>query len=164
MFQKVILKLGEDTQQILLDGTIPVMAVRASQVSQIILQHTNDRIQPWTFSLNLKNYSFQAKILKPKALQVKSSDHKVLQMKATQLPVLINNATTGHKLQGSRIDSLFVHNWSYVMNWVYVMLSCVWTHAGLFCRKELSKDLQKYAVLEALKWMLHYFQAKALTH
>jgi PIF1-like helicase len=33
-FQKVVLKLGEATWQILLDGTIPVMAVRTSQVSR----------------------------------------------------------------------------------------------------------------------------------
>jgi hypothetical protein len=104
-FQKVVLKPGEDTQQILLDGTIPVTAVRASQVSHIVLQHTNDRIQPRTFSLKPKKYSFKAKILKPQALQVGGSEHEVLQMKATQLPVLINNATTGHKLQGSGVDS-----------------------------------------------------------
>jgi hypothetical protein len=86
-------------------------------------------------------------------------------MKATQLPVLINNATTGHKLQGSGVvDSLFVHNWSYVTNWVYAMLSRVKTRAGLFCRKELSKDLQKYAVPEALQSMLHCFRSRAPTY
>ena len=37
-------------------------------------------------------------------------------MKATQLPIIVNNATTGHKLQGSGVDTLFVHNWSYVTN------------------------------------------------
>jgi hypothetical protein len=65
-----------------------------------------------------------------------------------QLQVLVNNATTGHKLQRSGIDSLFVHNWSYVTNWPYVMLSRVKTRAGLFCRKKLSRDLSKYAVPE----------------
>jgi hypothetical protein len=137
------------------------MAVRATQVSHIVLQHSNDRIQPRTFSLKPKKYSLKAKILKPRALQVGGSNHEVLQMKATQLPVLINNATTGHKLQGSGVDSLFVHNWSYVTNWVYVMLSRVRTHAGLFCRKELSKDLQKYAVPKALKQMLQNLPAAA---
>ena len=63
-------------------------------------------------------------------------------MKAKQLPLLINNATTGHKLQGSRVDTLFVHNWSNVTNWTYVMLSCIKTHAGLFCQKKLGNDLQ----------------------
>jgi hypothetical protein len=28
-------------------------------------------------------------------------------MKSVQLPVLINNATTGHKLQGSGVEELF---------------------------------------------------------
>ena len=57
-------------------------------------------------------------------------------MQATQVPILINNATTGHKLQGSSVDSLFVHNWSYVTIWVYVMLSRVRTRAGPFCTVE----------------------------
>jgi hypothetical protein len=85
-------------------------------------------------------------------------------MKGTQLLLLINNATTGHKLQGSGVDSLFVHNWSYVQNWVYIMLSRVKTRAGLFCRKPLSRDLNKYAVPEALRRMLHNFRSKALTY
>ena len=37
-------------------------------------------------------------------------------MKATQLPIIIKNATAGHKLQDSGVDTLFVHNWSYVTN------------------------------------------------
>jgi hypothetical protein len=32
------------------------------------------------------------------------------------LPVVSNNATTGHKLQGSSVDSIFVHNWIYEKN------------------------------------------------
>ena len=64
-------------------------------------------------------------------------------MKAMQLPMVVNNATTGHKLQGSGVDCLFVHNWSYVTNWVYVVLSRVKTRAGLFCRKPISTDLRK---------------------
>ena len=140
-------------------------AVRTSQVSYIVLRHCNDRIQPpATFSLQPKRQTFKAKILKPRPLQVKGNERELLQMKATQLPVLINNVTTGHKLQGSGVDSLFVHNWSYVTNWVYVMLSRVKTRAGLFCRKELSKDLQKYAVPQALQSMLHCFRSKAPTY
>jgi hypothetical protein len=114
---------------------------------------------PSTFSLKPKQHSsFKAKVLKPQVLQIKGDEHEVLQMKAYQLSVLINNITTGHKLQGSGVDSLFVHNWwSYVQNWVHVMLSCVKTHAGLFCRKALSKDLTKHVVPEALQRMLHQF-------
>jgi hypothetical protein len=163
-FEKVVLKAGEEPQQVLLDGTIPVAAVLASQVSYIVLRHSNDHIRPATFSLKPKQHTFRAKILKPRALQVKGDERELLQMKATQPAFVINNATTGHKLQGSGVDSLFVHNWSYVTNWVYVMLSRVKTRQGLFCRKPLSKDLSKYAVPEALRNMIERFRTRAPTY
>ena len=79
--------------------------------------------------------------MKPQALQIKGDEREQIKMKAKQLPIIVNNATTGHKLQGSGVDCLFVHNWSYVTNWVYVMLSWVKTLKGLFCHKKLSWDL-----------------------
>jgi hypothetical protein len=158
-FQKVVLKPGEEPHHVLLDDTVPVPAVLASQVSYIVLHHSNERIRPSTFSLKPRQHTFRTNIMKPRVLQVKSDEHETLQMKACQLPLLINNATTGHRLQGSGVDSLFVHNWSYVQNWVYVMLSRVKTRAGLFCRKPLSYDLTKYAVPEALQRMLHQFRS-----
>jgi hypothetical protein len=42
-------------------------------------------------------------------------------MKGVQLPVVSNNATTGHKLQGSSVHSIFVHAWIYEKNWAYVV-------------------------------------------
>jgi hypothetical protein len=160
---KVVLKSGEMAEQILLGNEIPVNAVKASQVDHIILEHVNDPIHPATFSLKPKGYTFKAKVLKPRSIQVKDDDRETLCMKATQVPVLVNNATTGHKLQGSGVDKLFVHNWSYVTNWVYVMLSRVRTRRGLFARKKLSKDLRKYAVPEALKKMLECFRSRSPT-
>jgi hypothetical protein len=73
-------------------------------------------------------------------------------MKATQVPVLVNNATpTGHTLQGSGVDNLFVHNWSYVQNSVCVMISHVKTHAGLFSRTPLSTYLKNMQSLTNCK-------------
>jgi hypothetical protein len=161
--ETVVLKPDEQPHYVLLDGTVPVAAVLASQVSYVVLRHSNDRIRPATFSIKPKEHTFKAKILKPRILQVKGNERELLGMKATQVPVLVNNATTGHKLQGSGVDSLFVHNWSYVTNWVYVMLSRVKTRAGLFCRKTLSKDLSRYAVPQALKKMLEHFRTKVPT-
>jgi hypothetical protein len=43
-FQKLILKPGEVTQQVLLNGTIPVAAVHASQVSHVLLHYINKHI------------------------------------------------------------------------------------------------------------------------
>jgi hypothetical protein len=163
-FQKIVLKPGEVTQQVTLDGDIPVAAVRVSQVDHVVLWHTNSRIQPATFSLQPKRQTFKAQILKPRTLRVGGSERETLQMKATQLPLLINNATTGHKLQGTGVDAIFVHNWSYVTNWVYVMLSHVRTHAGLFARQKLSNDLSKYDVPLALQRMLQQFRSKAPTY
>jgi hypothetical protein len=88
---------------------------------------------------------------------MKGDEREKLDMKGIQLPLLVNNATTGHKLQGSGVDNLFVHSLSYVTNWAYVMLSRVKTQGGLFCRQALSQYLTKYAVPDALKRMMDRF-------
>ena len=85
-------------------------------------------------------------------------------MKAKQLPVIINNATTGHKLQGSGVKSVFVHTWSYTTNWAYVMLSRVKTKNGLFMRRPISKDLRRCSVPPALVRMLNRFRRCSPTY
>ena len=159
--EKVVLKPCITPQSIILQNNIKVSAVCASNVSQIVLRHRNDRIQPQVFSVEPKKYIFKARILKPRLLQVKGEEYETLEMKGIQMPILINNATTGHKLQGSGVKNLFVHSWSYVTNWPYVMLSRVKTRKGLFCRRALSKDLCKYAVPDALLRMLEKFQKRS---
>jgi len=116
------------------------------------------------FQVKPTKHTFKASILKPRLLQVKGKERESLQMKATQIQVVSNSATTGHKLQGTGVENLFVHNWSYVTNWVYVILSRVKTRAGLYCRKPLSSDLSKYAVPESLKKMIRHFQRKSVTY
>ena len=113
-------------------GKIPIKAVYASQVLSVKLLHTNQKIIPQTFLVKPKERYFNANILKPRALQVKDDDHETLKMKATQLPVISNHATTGHKLQGASVDKLFIHSWSYTMNWPYVVLSTLRMSEGLF--------------------------------
>jgi hypothetical protein len=135
-----------------------------SQVSHIVVRHCNPRVNPAVFSIEPKKHSFKGRLLKPRMLQTRGNDRENLRMKACQIPVLINNATTGHKLQGSGVDILFVHNWSYTTNWPYVMLSRVKTRDGLFLRKKLSKDLRKYAVPESLQRMLRRFSRRAPTY
>jgi PIF1-like helicase len=153
--ENVVLKPGEVPQNIVLnDINITIYGVQATQVLHIVLHHCNSRVQPQVFLLQPKQYSFTAKILKPRSLQVKGNDREVLHMKCIQLPILINNATTGHKLQGSGVNNLFIHKWSYVTNWPYVMLSRVKTRMGLFCRDRLSTNLHKYAVPDALNKLL----------
>ena len=60
-----------------------------------------------------------------------------------QFGLLVNIATTGHKLQGMSKDIIIVSDWDYrTSNWVYVVLSRVRTLSGLFLEKPL--DSEKY--------------------
>ena len=49
----------------------------------------------------------------------------------TQVPVICNSATTGHKLQGQTKTNLVIAVWSARKNWNYVALSRVATRSGL---------------------------------
>eukprot|EP00978_Attheya_sp_CCMP212_P038127 scaffold185796_cov63-Attheya_sp.AAC.1 len=149
--EKVVLKAGTQIQQVMLKNGVNVAAVKASQVSYIMLCHCNDQIVPAVFSIKPKQHTFKAKLPKPKAMQVKNDEREIIKMTAIQVPVLINNVTTGHKLQGLGVNNLFVHNWSYVQNWVYAMLSHVKTHGGLFSRTPLSTDLKNMQSLTNCK-------------
>jgi len=159
--EKIILKQGTVIKNVSVDGGILVKGVLASDVSSVTLRHCNDRILPATFTMSPKQFTFRARIAKPESLRTKPNEKEFVSMRATQLPFVINNATTGHKLQGSGVDSLFVHSWSYVTNWVYVMLSRVKTRRGLHIRKHLSKDLSKYKMPDNLKRMIRAFKDKA---
>jgi hypothetical protein len=159
--EKVILKQGVQLQSVILSGDISVPAVGASDVAYILLRHSNKRINPATFKVMPKKHTFKASMLIPRSMQVTGAEREDFRMKATQIPIVSNNATTGHKLQGSGVESLFVHNWSYVTNWVYVMLSRVKTRAGLYCRKPISTDVNKYAVPESLTNMLASFRTRS---
>ena len=59
-------------------------------------------------------------------------------MKLTQLPIVCNIATTGHKLQGTTKEKIVVIDFNYgLRNWIYVVLSRVTSLAGLFLKKPL---------------------------
>ena len=79
---------------------------------------------------------------------------KMVKMKATQLPIISNQATTRHKLQGASINQLFVNNWNYTTNWPYVVLSRLQSSKGLYLHNKLSADLTKYAMPWQLQRMI----------
>ena len=87
----------------ILIGKLPVKAVSASQVISIVLKHNNPKILPYTFKLEPIEFRITARILKPQLLRMKEDDREMVKMKATQLPVISNQTTTGHKLQGARL-------------------------------------------------------------
>ena len=102
---------------------LPAKTIYATQVVSIVLKHNNPKIIPNTFQLEPIEFCITTRILKPKLLQMKEDDCEMVKMKAKQLPVISNQATTGHKLQGASINQLFVNNWNYSTNWPYVVLS-----------------------------------------
>jgi len=84
-----------------------------------------------------------------------------LKLRATQLPFISNDATTGHKLQGCSVENLFVHEWTKTCkNWIYVVLSRVRTLSGLFCRDRLPTDIELYSIPEELTGMMERMKRK----
>ena len=107
----------------ILISKLPVKGIHVSQVVSIVLKHNNPKIIPNMFQLEPTQFCITARILKPKPFQIKEDDRKMVKMKATQFPVISNQVTTRHKLQGASIYQLFVNNWNYTTNWPYVVLS-----------------------------------------
>jgi hypothetical protein len=81
-------------------------------------------------------------------------------MKATQIFVSVNNATTVHKLQGSTIVSILVNSLTMVKKWAYVVLSRVQTISGLFLNETLDTILSIYAMSAEPLSMKNRFREK----
>ena len=86
---RVCLKPNIIPIQILI-SMLPVKAVYASQVISIVLKHNNPKISPNMFKLEPIECRITTRILKPQLLQMKEDNHKMVKMKATQLPVISN--------------------------------------------------------------------------
>ena len=153
----VLLKRGEHHFDIVIDDCI-VPAIFASQVEHVQLRHENKTIQPQVFNVQPRQYSIYAYMQQPGTKSTKKQHKDRVEMKLNQLSFTSNTATTGHKLQGSGVDDLFVHSWSYKDNWPYVVLSRVRTILGLFLREPLSLDLKKYAMPADLQRKIQKFR------
>jgi len=98
-FEKLVVKPNAVVHTVILSNGVAVKAVCASDVNHIMLRHTNKRVKPQVLTLEPKQYTFKAKILKRSALQTEGDEREDIRMKAVQLLVIINYARTGHKLQ-----------------------------------------------------------------
>ena len=74
-----------------------------------------------------------------------SNAHIEFSVSMTQFPVNLNNATTGHKLQGMSLDALIVPSFpnkklnALFKNWKYVVLSRVRTLSELYLLENMTK-------------------------
>ena len=64
---------------------LPVKAIYASQVVSIVLKHNNPKIIPNTFQLEPIEFCITTRILKPKPLQMKEDNCKMVKMKANTI-------------------------------------------------------------------------------
>jgi hypothetical protein len=159
--EKVILKEGHDYTNVLIDNNISIRMVYASDVNYIKCKHSNSNIIQSIFTIKPKMNNFKVKISLPQHLENMHNIAQTYTMRAMQIPIIINNATTGHKLQGSRVEKLFVHSWHYRKNWPYVVLSRVKQFSGLYLRKKLDSNLNKYKLPKDLTTMSNYFKNQA---
>ena len=144
--EQVVFHPGETTFTVELDSGVSVRGVFASQVDRLILRHQHKDMRQVLFHVKPEEYTVDADWPIPKSLQTGSATER-LPMKMFQIPVVRNTATTGHKLQGKTVKSIFVYEWHYGLNWPYVVLSRVTTMDGVYIRNELdSMDMTKYAV------------------
>ena len=128
----VKLKENETLAKTNIGNNLYIPSISSLHIDYITLIHENKKILPNKFNIYPKEHSFDCKLLLPSDMQQTGKDTESFQMKATQFQIIVNNATTGHKLQGSGVENLFVHNWYYVTNWVYVILSRVKTNLVYF--------------------------------
>lgn len=149
--KQVKTKPGEHAATLKLDCGTTIRALFASQVQSLLVEHESPDIVPRQFESVPENFTFKTK------LEVGISTYKV-SMKGTQLPLISNSCTTGHKLQGCSLDELLVNDWVYDQNWAYVVLSRVRTMKGLFIRQKLTRNLQKYQKNKKIGVMLKAFR------
>ena len=138
---KILLKQGSQYMSVSIGNNLFVKGIYASQIESLSLTHIMQNVQQRTFKLKPKATTFKANISIPNndILNHLQEIKDQIYVRFTQLPIIINIATTGHKLQGTGVDNLFVHTWRYEKNWVYVVLSRVKTLNGLYLREALNK-------------------------
>jgi len=82
-------------------------------------------------------------------------DHSTFKEKArckmTQIPVVLADAITGHKLQGMTIPNVIITSWgTFAKNWPYVVLSRSTTFKGLYLMEPIDRK-KSFAPSEDLK-------------
>jgi hypothetical protein len=136
-FRKIVLKPNSEIEKIKMYGCW-VNAISIEFVEYIEVEWQDCDQFVGKFRLNSEKHTFRVHYpISEFGLNMRIQTSIELQY----LPVIINHATTGHKLQGKTVNSLVISQWSNVKNWAYVVLSRVKTLAGLFLTKPLPNNI-----------------------
>ena len=120
-----------DFNLINIDGYF-VRAIDASKVDYLVCKFSTSNE---TFRVTSNHAT--CKINMPIELIPGQRTRRMVNATVNRFPLLINYATTGHKLKGQTKSSLYISEWHYGANWPYVVLSRVRTLKGLFLRTPL---------------------------
>jgi hypothetical protein len=156
---KVVIKRGRsgNIKPVLLDG-YNVNSIEASDIEHIVLHKQSDaEIKGMKIILTPENMTCDTDM--PLEIYPGKVERHNVRISMFQFPMILNHATTVHKLQGQSVDRLYIVNWSYQQNWVYVALSRVRSIGGLYLRRKLARD-RNFRPHSFLLKMIKEFQAK----
>jgi hypothetical protein len=145
---------GASTHRITIDGYW-INAANMSDVKWIECEFEGGLFSG-TFRLKPTSESYSVQV--PSSL-IPNKKRLPATFKITALPLVLNSATTGHKLQGKSVEKLLVSHWNTAQNWAYVVLSRVRTLTGLHLRSALPIGISFEPPKEMLL-MLHHFRDK----
>ena len=151
LLKQVILTPGSVPELISIEGH-KCLSINADSIHCIICSLDNNPLK--LFHVRPKTFTCHITAPIPNTFGAPTDATIKLKIVMTQLPVLVNNATTGHKLQGQTKTNLVISVWSKKRNWNYVALSRVTTRKGLFLVSPLPHDVD-FSIHGDLKKMLH---------
>jgi len=128
IFKGYKLKPGERLHTTCVNGYF-VNALFASQLEALVCTHVGSKYRGEFLVEPTKNrcvVSIPNPLIEGKQKRIKQPIH------IFQVPLILNLATTGHKLQGQTKETIVVSDYHYGNNWMYVILSRVKTRNGLF--------------------------------
>ena len=129
-------------EQIALEDEICILKQNSSRNEQLTTcERRLEKIKKSRqFNLKPKTFytTFYYEDLKEGGFKIAKKHKTLLKAKMIQFPVNLNDATTGHKLQGSSKSELIVESWNYTTpGWIYAVISRVRKLEGLFLRRKL---------------------------
>ena len=137
IFKKVYLKHGATLQPIELNGYW-VNSVSVEDVEFLELEWQDSSRFIGRFRIEAKTWTYEVDFpMEEDGLKFKCKTKICLH----QFPIVLNHATTGHKLQGKSVDQLVVAEWSKTKNWAYVVLSRVRSLDGLFLMEPIPEKI-----------------------
>ena len=148
LFRKAHLKPNAKLHPVQMHGYW-VNSVAAEDVEYLQLEWQDSRFKGW---YRIKSTKSTYTVNYP-VIEANRKERLKTKITLTQFPILINHATTGHKLQGKSMDALVIAEWSKVKNWALVVLSRVRELKGLYFTDPIPDDIDFLPAAEYLDMM-----------